>query len=64
MSSAFNKNSKLNFATAEKKEKKNIDFFNLKEQRAQEEKKEKFSNFCFVCLATVFIVVFVAVIYA
>lgn len=64
MSSVFNKNSKLNFATTEKKEKKNIDFFNLKVQRAQEEKKEKFSNFCFVCLATVFIVVFVAVIYA
>jgi len=64
MSSVFDKNSKLNFATTEKKETKQIDFFNLKEQRAQEEKKEKFSNFCFVFLATVFIVVFVAVIYA
>ena len=40
------------------------DYFNLKTERADEEKQEKVQNFLFVSAAVVFIVAFVAVIYA
>ena len=36
MSTNFDKNSSLNFVNTEKIKKKNIDFFDLKEQRAEE----------------------------
>jgi len=63
MSSFFPKKH-LNFAKEEMKTKSNPDYFNLKTDRANEEKQEKFQSFLFVSAAVVFIVTFVAVIYA
>jgi len=63
MSSFFQKNH-LDFTKQETKTKSNPDYFNLKTDRANEEKQEKIQNFLFVSAAVVFIVAFVAVIYA
>ena len=63
MNSFFQKKN-LNFAKEETKTKSNPDYFNLKTERADEEKQEKVQNFLFVSAAVVFIVAFVAVIYA
>lgn len=63
MSSFFQKNH-LDFTKEETKTKSNPDYFNLKTERANEEKQEKVQNFLFVSAAVVFIVAFVAVIYA
>ena len=62
MNSFFQKKN-LNFAKEETKTKSNPDYFNLKTERANEEKQEKVENFLFVSAAVVFIVAFVAVIY-
>jgi|TARA_X000000950_G_scaffold47681_1_gene55250 hypothetical protein len=62
MNSFFQKKN-LNFAKEETKTKSNPDYFNLKTERANEEKQEKVQNFLFVSAAVVFIVAFVAVIY-
>ena len=48
----------------EKISKSNIDYFNLKEDRANEEKQEKFQNFIFVSVAAVSVIAFVAIIYS
>ena len=45
MNSTSEKNKNLDFTRDEKISKNNIDYFNLKEDRANEEKKEKFQNF-------------------
>ena len=63
MSSFFQKNH-LDFTKQEIKTKSSPDYFNLKTDRANEEKQEKIQNFLFVSVAVVFIVAFVAVIYA
>jgi hypothetical protein len=63
MSSFFQKKN-LDFAKEETNTKSNPDYFNLKTDRAKEEKQEKVQNFLFVSAAVVFIVAFVAVIYA
>ena len=63
MSSFFQKKH-LDFAKEETNTKSNPDYFNLKTDRAKEEKQEKVQNFLFVSAAVVFIVAFVAVIYA
>ena len=63
MSSFFQKKH-LDFTKQETKTKLNPDYFNLKTDRANEEKQEKVQNFLFVSAAVVFIVAFVAVIYA
>ena len=64
MSSAFDKNKNLDFTKNEKISKSNIDYFNLKEDRANEEKQEKFQNFIFVSVAAVSVIAFVAIIYS
>tara|TARA_A100001234_G_C12344056_1_gene267121 strand:+ start:255 stop:449 length:195 start_codon:yes stop_codon:yes gene_type:complete len=64
MSSSFEKNKNLDFTRDEKISKNNIDYFNLKEDRANEEKKEKFQNFLFVSVAATAVIAFVAIIYS
>ena len=64
MSSAFEKNKNLDFTRDEKISKSNIDYFNLKEDRANEEKQEKFQNFVFVSVAALSVIAFVAIIYS
>ena len=64
MSSASEKNKNLDFTRDEKISKSNIDYFNLKEDRANEEKREKFQNFIFVSVAALSVIAFVAVIYS
>ncbi len=64
MKSAFEKNKNLDFTKNEKISKGNIDYFNLKEDRANEEKQEKFQNFIFVSVAAVSVIAFVAIIYS
>ena len=64
MSSISDKNKNLDFTRDEKVSKNNIDYFNLKEDRANEEKQEKFQNFIFVSVAALSVIAFVAVIYS
>ena len=64
MSSVSEKNKNLDFTTDEKILKNNIDYFNLKKDRAKENKREKFQNFVFVSVATLSVVAFVAIIYS
>ena len=64
MSSASDKNKNLDFTREEKISKSNIDYFNLKEDRANEEKQEKFQNFVFVSVAALSVIAFVAIIYS
>ena len=64
MSSTFRNNKPLDFTKNEENSKYNIDYFNLKEDRAKEEKQDKVQSFLFVSAAAVFIVVFVAIIYS
>jgi hypothetical protein len=64
MSSTFRNNKPLDFTKNEENSKNNIDYFNLKEDRAKEEKQDKVQSFLFVSAAAVFIVVFVAIIYS
>jgi len=64
MSLTSEKNKNLDFTRDEKISKSNIDYFNLKEDRANEEKKEKFQNFIFVSVATLSVIAFVAIIYS
>ena len=64
MSFASEKNKNLDFTKNEKISKSNIDYFNLKEDRANEEKKEKLQNFIFVSVAALSVIAFVAVIYS
>ena len=64
MSSASEKNKNLDFTKDEKISKSNIDYFNLKEDRANEEKQEKFQNFIFVSVAALSVIAFVAIIYS
>ena len=64
MSSATEKNKNLDFTKDEKISKNNIDYFNLKEDRANEEKQEKFQNFLFVTVAALSVIAFVAIIYS
>ena len=64
MSSASEKNKNLDFTRDEKISKSNIDYFNLKEDRANEEKRERFQNFIFVSVAALSVIAFVAVIYS
>ena len=64
MKSAFEKNKNLDFTKNEKISKSNIDYFNLKEDRANEEKKEKIQNFIFVSVAVMSVIAFVAIIYS
>ena len=64
MSSSFEKNKNLDFTRDEKISKSNIDYFNLKEDRANEEKQEKFQNFIFVSVAALSVIAFVAIIYS
>ena len=64
MKSAFEKNKNLDFTKNEKISKSNIDYFNLKEDRANEEKQEKFQNFIFVSVAAISVIAFVAIIYS
>ena len=63
MSSFFQKKH-LDFAKEETNTKSNPDYFNLKIDRAKEEKQEKVQSFLIVSAAVVFIIAFVAVIYA
>jgi len=64
MSSTFKNNKPLDFTKNEENSKSNIDYFNLKEDRAKEDKQEKVQSFLFVSAAAVFIVAFVAIIYS
>ena len=64
MSLTSGKNKNLDFTKDEKISKSNIDYFNLKEDRANEEKKEKFHNFIFVSVAALSVIAFVAIIYS
>lgn len=64
MSSTFRNNKPLDFTKNEENSKDHIDYFNLKEDRAKEEKQDKVQSFLFVSAAAVFIVVFVAIIYS
>ena len=64
MNSTSEKNKNLDFTRDEKISKNNIDYFNLKEDRANEEKQEKFQNFIFVSVAAVSVIAFVAIIYS
>ena len=64
MSSYSNKNKNLDFTKNESEIKNNIDYFNLKEDRAKEEKQEKIQNFIFISVAMTFVVAFVAIIYS
>ena len=64
MSSTFKNNKPLDFTKNEVKSKNNIDYFNLKEDRAKEDKQEKVQSVLFVSAAAIFIVAFVAIIYS
>ena len=64
MSSFSDKKQKLDFTKTESYSKSNIDFFNLKTQRSSEEKSEKLQNFVFVVAVSIFVVAFIAFIYA
>ena len=64
MSSTFKNNKPLDFTKNEENSKDNIDYFNLKEDRAKEDKQEKVQSVLFVSAAAVFIVAFVAIIYS
>ena len=64
MSSTFRNNKPLDFTKNEENSKNNIDYFNLKEDRAKEDKQEKVQSVLFVSAAAVFIVAFVAIIYS
>lgn len=64
MSSYSNKNKNLDFTKNVSEVKNNIDYFNLKEDRAKEEKQEKIQNFIFISAAMTFVVAFVAIIYS
>jgi hypothetical protein len=64
MSSTFKNNKPLDFTKNEENSKKNIDYFNLKDDRAKEDKQEKVQSVLFVSAAAVFIVAFVAIIYS
>ena len=64
MSSIFKNNKPLDFTKNEENSKNNIDYFNLKEERAKEDKQEKAQSVLFVSAAAVFIVAFVAIIYS
>jgi len=64
MSSTFKNNKPLNFTKNEENSKNNIDYFNLKKDRAKEDKQEKVQSVLFVSAAAVFIVAFVAIIYS
>ncbi len=64
MSSTFKNSKSLDFTKNEENSKNNIDYFNLKEDRAKEDKQEKVQSFLFVSAAAVFIVAFVAIIYS
>ena len=64
MSSHSNNNKNLDFTKNESEIKNNIDYFNLKEDRAKEEKQEKIQNFIFISAAMTFVVAFVAIIYS
>ncbi|MEK9732620.1 MAG: hypothetical protein VW229_04595 [Pelagibacteraceae bacterium] len=64
MSSYSNNNKNLDFTKNESELKNNIDYFNLKEDRAKEEKQEKIQNFIFISAAMTFVVAFVAIIYS
>ena len=64
MSSTFKNNKPLDFTKNEENSKNNIDYFNLKEDRAKEIKQEKVQSVLFVSAAAVFIVAFVAIIYS
>ena len=59
MSSTFKNNKPLDFTKNEENSKNNIDYFNLKEDRAKEDKQEKVQSVLFVSAAAVFIVAFV-----
>ena len=64
MSSIFKNNKPLDFTKNEENSKNNIDYFNLKEDRAKEDKQERVQSVLFVSAAAVFIVAFVAIIYS
>ena len=64
MSSTFKNSKPLDFTKNEENSKNNIDYFNLKEDRAKEDKQEKVQSVLFVSAAAVFIVAFVAIIYS
>ena len=64
MNSSSEKNKNQDFTRDEKNSKNNKDYFNLKEDRANEEKKEKFQNFVFVSVAALSVIAFVAIIYS
>jgi len=64
MSSFSDKKQKLDFTKTESYTKNNIDFFNLKTQRSSEEKSEKLQNFVFVGAVSIFVIAFIAFIYA
>ena len=64
MSSTFKNNKPLDFTKNEENSKNNIDYFNLKEDRAKEDKQEKVQSVLFVSAAAVFILAFVAIIYS
>ncbi len=64
MRSFSDKKQKLDFTKTESYSKNNIDFFNLKTQRSSEEKSEKLQNFVFVGAVSIFVVAFIAFIYA
>ena len=64
MSSTFKNNKPLDFTKNEENSKNNIDYFNLKEDRAKEDKQEKVQSILFVSAAAVFIIAFVAIIYS
>jgi len=64
MSSTFKNNKPLDFTKNEENSKNNIDYFNLKEDRAKEDRQEKAQSVLFVSAAAVFIVAFVAIIYS
>ena len=64
MSSTFKNKNPLDFTKNEENSKSNIDYFNLKEERAKEDKQEKAQSVLFVSAAAVFIVAFVAIIYS
>ena len=64
MSSTSKNNKPLDFTKNEENSKNNIDYFNLKKDRAKEDKQEKVQNVLFVSAAAVFIVAFVAIIYS
>jgi hypothetical protein len=64
MSSTFKNNKPLDFTKNEENSKNNIDYFNLKEDRAKEDKQEKVQSVLLVSAAAVFVVAFVAIIYS